>query len=102
MPDDVKSEISPFFLDRFALPDETPVAIPKLDDSAQHITSGLTVCNGRPLRLVSTAFRIEKIKFTSFLIELSCLFDAKLIVQILPSMFSMLNSLNLLFAAPSQ
>jgi hypothetical protein len=44
MPEDVKGEISPYFLERYAIPEETPpVTATKLDDSAEYITSGLTV-----------------------------------------------------------
>lgn len=46
MPDDVRAEISPWFIERTAMPvEEGPhCKISKLDGSAAHIRSNLTVC----------------------------------------------------------
>lgn len=45
MPDEVRAEICPYFLERSAIKDEgsNMQKINKLDDSAEHVRSGLTV-----------------------------------------------------------
>ena len=45
MPDEVRAEICPYFLERSAIKDEglSMQKINKLDDSAEHVRSGLTV-----------------------------------------------------------
>ncbi|CAK9201528.1 unnamed protein product [Sphagnum troendelagicum] len=43
MPEQVRAEVSPYYLNsKFAIPQQQLLSIPKLDDSADHIRSGLT------------------------------------------------------------
>jgi hypothetical protein len=51
MPEQVRAEVSPYYLNsKFAIPQQQLLSIPKLDDSADHIRSGLTVISTQFLR----------------------------------------------------
>lgn len=39
MPDEVKAEISPWFIEKQTIPEDTPEKIKKLDHTAKHATS---------------------------------------------------------------
>lgn len=43
MPDEVRAEISPWFIEKQAIKEDTPEKIEKLDDNAKYVNSGLKV-----------------------------------------------------------
>ena len=43
MPDEVRAEISPWFIEKRTIIEDTPEKIKKLDDTAKHATSSLKV-----------------------------------------------------------
>lgn len=47
MPDEVRAEISPWFIKKEAIKEDSPEKIGKLDDNARYVNSGLQV-NKKP------------------------------------------------------
>lgn len=45
MPDEVRAEIGPWFIEKRAFEEDVPEKIEKLDDSAKYVTSNLKVNN---------------------------------------------------------
>ncbi|KAH7424477.1 hypothetical protein KP509_11G010500 [Ceratopteris richardii] len=68
MPDDVRAEITPYFLDRSVMSDESCLKIKKLDDRAPHVKSGLVP----RLHDMDMNQHVNHVKYISWVLEVEC------------------------------
>lgn len=63
MPEEVRGEIEPYFVDSPPIVEEDNRKLPKLDDTADFIRTGLSVCQLFLIVFVDLSFRISQINY---------------------------------------